>query len=52
MIEVPVVAEGGLTPDLVGDLSRTADFIALGDEIWTHPDGPEAGLRALAERLR
>jgi thiamine-phosphate pyrophosphorylase len=52
MIEVPVVAEGGLTPDLVAALGRAADFIALGPEAWEHPDGPEAGLRALVERLQ
>jgi thiamine-phosphate pyrophosphorylase len=51
MIEVPVVAEGGLTPDLAADLAGIADFIALGDEIWTAPDGPEAALKTYAERL-
>jgi thiamine-phosphate pyrophosphorylase len=51
-IEVPVVAEGGLTPDLVAELRGIADFIATGDEVWGHPAGPEAGLRALADRLR
>ena len=39
MIEVPVVAEGGLTPDLAAALAAVADFLALGDEIWTAPDG-------------
>ena len=34
MIEVPVVAEGGLTPELAGALSGKADFIALGAELW------------------
>jgi thiamine-phosphate pyrophosphorylase len=52
MIEVPVVAEGALTPDLVGALAGTADFVALGPELWSHPEGPEAALRAFTERLR
>jgi thiamine-phosphate pyrophosphorylase len=45
MIEVPVVAEGGLTPELAGDLAGIADFISLGDELWSDPDGPEAAMR-------
>ncbi|HPG21347.1 MAG TPA: thiamine phosphate synthase [Amaricoccus sp.] len=51
MIEVPVVAEGGLTLDLAADLAGIADFIALGDEIWNAPEGPVAALRSYAERL-
>jgi thiamine-phosphate pyrophosphorylase len=51
MIEVPVVAEGGLTPELAGDLGQAADFLALGDEIWTHPDGAAAALAEFRERL-
>ncbi len=50
MIEVPVVAEGGLTPALAATLARAADFLAVGEEIWTAED-PHAALRALAERL-
>jgi thiamine-phosphate pyrophosphorylase len=52
MIEVPVVAEGGLTPDLVAALAATADFIALGEELWSAPQGAEAALAELARRLR
>jgi thiamine-phosphate pyrophosphorylase len=51
MIEVPVVAEGGLTPELAGTLARTADFLALGPELWLAADGPEAALDAIAQRL-
>ena len=50
MIEVPVVAEGAMTPDLVAALAPVADFIALGDEIWTQAD-PVAALRALIAPL-
>ena len=41
MIEVPVVAEGALTPALIGHLAPIADFIALGPEIWSEPDPVE-----------
>lgn len=47
MIEVPVVAEGALTPALVADLAPVTDFFAIGDEIWRDPD-PIAALRRLA----
>lgn len=46
MIEVPVVAEGGLTTDLVARLSPVTDFFAMCDEVWRAPD-PAAALRAL-----
>lgn len=45
-IEVPVVAEGAITRDLVDRLSPIADFIAIGPEIWT-ADDPVATLGAL-----
>ena len=51
MIEVPGVAEGGLTPDLVSAVADTADFLALGDELWSAPEGPEAALASFIERL-
>ncbi|WP_118135331.1 thiamine phosphate synthase [Oceanicella sp. SM1341] len=47
MIETPSVAEGGITPELVAELGFAADFYALGAEIWAHPDGPVAAIRAL-----
>ncbi|HMO09143.1 MAG TPA: thiamine phosphate synthase [Paracoccaceae bacterium] len=46
MIEVPVVAEGGLTPEIVARLAPAADFFALGEEVWRAAD-PVAALRAL-----
>jgi thiamine-phosphate pyrophosphorylase len=48
MIEVPVVAEGGLTPDLVARLAPVAEFLAVGDEIWREPDPAAAARRLLA----
>lgn len=38
MIEVPVVAEGGLTPETVAALAPVADFLALGEELWESED--------------
>ena len=42
MIEIPVVAEGALTPALIGQLAPVSDFIALGPEIWSESDPVEA----------
>jgi thiamine-phosphate pyrophosphorylase len=47
MIEVPVVAEGGFTADLVRQLTPVADFLSFGEEIW-RADDPAATLTALA----
>ena len=38
VIEVPVVAEGSLTPELVRDLAPCTDFFGIGDEIWGSDD--------------
>ncbi len=46
MIEVPVVAEGGLNPDLIRDLTPYTDFFGIGDEIWSTED-PLETLKAL-----
>lgn len=51
MIETPVVAEGALTLDRAGTFGAVADFLALGDEVWSHPDGPLAALRGFEQRL-
>lgn len=50
MIEVPVVAEGGLTPALVADLAPVTDFLGIGPEIWRAED-PLAALSALLAAL-
>jgi thiamine-phosphate pyrophosphorylase len=50
MIEVPVVAEGALTAELVAKLGPVTDFFGLGAEIWAHDD-PAAQLRALLAPL-
>ncbi|MCC5974287.1 MAG: thiamine phosphate synthase [Rubellimicrobium sp.] len=45
MIEVPCVAEGALTPELVRAIAPFADFLGLGDEVWRTDD--PAGTLAL-----
>lgn len=47
MIEVPVVAERGLTEDLVRRLAPVTDFLSFGEEIWA-TDDRVATLRRLA----
>ncbi len=42
MIEVPVVAEGALSEDLVRTLSPVTDFFGIGDEIWRASDAAAA----------
>jgi len=51
MIEIPVVAEGNLTPDLVASLTPYTDFFGIGDEIW-RADDALAELKALTAALR
>lgn len=46
MIELPVVAEGGLTEETVRRLAPVTDFFAVGEEIWREDD-PLAALRTL-----
>jgi thiamine-phosphate pyrophosphorylase len=50
MIEVPVVAEGALTADLVAKLGPVTDFFGVGEEIWTQ-ENPATALRALLKPL-
>lgn len=50
MIEVPVVAEGALSADLVRDFAPVTDFFGIGEEIWQAED-PVAALRALVAPL-
>ncbi len=50
MIEVPVVAEGALTAELVEKFGPVTDFFAIGEEIWT-TDTPLATLKSLLAPL-
>jgi len=51
MIEVPVVAEGGLTEDLIRTVSPFTDFFGLGEEIWNSED-PVATLSRFMAAMR
>jgi thiamine-phosphate pyrophosphorylase len=51
MIEIPVVAEGGITAELGAALAPHADFLALGDALWSSPLGPAAALAEIVGRL-
>ena len=46
MVGVHVVAEGGLTPELVAKLTPLVDFFAVGREIWSEED-PVAAMQTL-----
>lgn len=50
MIEVPVVAEGALTPDLIRALAPHTDFFGIGPEIW-HDDTPAKILTGLRSAM-
>ena len=50
MIEVPIVAEGALTADLVARLGPVTDFFGIGEEIWGQDDA-SAALKALLAPL-
>ena len=51
IIEVPVVAEGGMTADLVHELSPCIDFFGVGHEIWSQ-ENPLDALNALISTMR
>jgi thiamine-phosphate pyrophosphorylase len=50
VIEVPVVAEGALTADLVARFGPVTDFLGLGPELWSAPD-PGTALATLLAAL-
>lgn len=50
VIEVPIIAEGALSVELVETYAPVTDFFGIGDEIWLAPD-PLAALRALLAPL-
>lgn len=48
MMELPVVAIGGITPANCAPLVRAgADFLAVVSAVWAHAEGPAAGVRAM-----
>ena len=50
MIEVPVVAEGGLGANEVSALAGVVDFLGLGEEIWNAED-PVAQLKEFSKLI-
>ncbi|MBE1294815.1 thiamine phosphate synthase [Phycobacter azelaicus] len=50
MIEVPVVAEGGLTEELIAQFAPFTDFFGIGDEIW-RTDDPATALQAFVKAM-
>ena len=51
MIEVPVVAEGGLTDEAIAAVKDHIDFLTVGAEIWSAEEGPVAALQAITAKL-
>ena len=52
MTIVPCVAIGGITAENCQPLvDAGADYLAVIGSIWNHPEGPEAGVQAFAEKL-
>lgn len=50
MIEIPVVAEGGLTEELMSRLAPFTDFFGLGEEIWS-AESPLDRLMTLSDAM-
>ena len=50
MIEIPVVAEGGLDAGIVRTLAPITDFFGIGEEIW-RTDDPVAALNSLTAAM-
>ncbi|SJZ37302.1 thiamine-phosphate diphosphorylase [Enhydrobacter aerosaccus] len=47
LFEVPCVATGNVTIDTARPLiAAGADFLAIGNDVWEHKDGPQAAVRA------
>jgi thiamine-phosphate pyrophosphorylase len=46
VIEVPVITEGALTPDLIARFAPVTDFFGIGEEIWNTAN-PLAALKSL-----
>jgi thiamine-phosphate pyrophosphorylase len=48
IMELPVVAIGGINAENCGALVRAgANFLAVTGAVWSHPDGPATGVRAM-----
>lgn len=53
MMEIPSCAIGGITAENCGPLVRAGtDFLAVVGCVWSHPDGPAAGVKALNAAIK
>ncbi len=52
IMELPVVAIGGIDAQNCGDLVRAgANFLAVTGAVWSFPEGPAAGVRAMNKAI-
>lgn len=51
IMEPPVVAEGGLSPEAARLLAGAADFVTIGAGVWRHAEGPAVGVKAFADAI-
>jgi thiamine-phosphate pyrophosphorylase len=53
LMELPCVAIGGITAENCAPLvAAGADFLAVVGAVWSHPEGPAAGVRAINAAIR
>ena len=51
-MQTPCVAIGGITPENCGPVVKAgADFIAVSNAVWSHPEGPGAAVRAFLRAI-
>ena len=51
-MQTPCVAIGGITPENCGPVVQAgADFIAVSNAVWSHPQGPGAAVRAFLKAI-
>lgn len=52
MMELPVVAIGGITPENCKPLVKAgADFLAVIGTVWRHPEGPAQGVKSMLKAI-
>jgi thiamine-phosphate pyrophosphorylase len=52
MMELPCCAIGGITADNLAPLVQAgANFLAIIGGVWSHPDGPAGGVRAINQAI-
>ena len=52
-MELPCCAIGGITAANLAPLGRPgADLLAIIGGVWSHPDGPAAGVRAITAAIK